>query len=122
MKKIIIKNLEIYRLSKLNKEKKIEKNNNASIIVDLHKKVGRNVSNFLLAMNYNENLTKYLAILIIYKLIYLWYNISRSGTHGPIRVSTKLKKHNGHLFAAKYQSYGINHAQSISCYAFLYLF
>ena len=55
-----------------------------SFIVDLNKKAGRNVSNFLLDMNYNENLTKYLAILIIYKSILMWYNISCGGTHGPI--------------------------------------
>ena len=50
----------------------------------------------------------------------MWYNNTRSGAHGPISVSTKLKKHSSHLFAAKYQSHGMNHAQSISCYAFLF--
>ena len=38
-----------------------------SVMVDLNKKVGRNVSIFLLVMNCNEILGKYLAILIIYK-------------------------------------------------------
>lgn len=52
----------------------------------------------------------------------MWYNNSRSGAHGPIAFSTELKKHSSHLFAAKYQAYGINHAQSISCYAFLFLY
>ena len=90
-----------------------------SFIVDLNKKWGRNVSNFLLAMNFNEILYKYLAILMIYKSILLWYNNTRRGTHGPI-ASPQIKKHNCHLFAAKYQAYGINHAQTISGYAFLF--
>ena len=55
-----------------------------SFIVDFNKKWGRNVSNFLLAMNFNEILHKYLAILMIYKSILLWYNNTRRGTHGPI--------------------------------------
>ena len=41
------------------------------------------MSFFLLAMNFNEILPKYLAILIIYKSILLWYNSPRSETHGP---------------------------------------
>lgn len=32
------------------------------------------MSNFLLAMNSNENLYKYLAILMIYKSVFVWYN------------------------------------------------
>ena len=53
-------------------------------MVDLNKKEGRNVSIFLLAMNFHEIFFKYLAILIIYKSILLWYNSNRRGTHGPI--------------------------------------
>jgi hypothetical protein len=62
----------------------IEKGNNKKIVVEIHKKWGRNMSFFLLAMNFNEILCKYLAILIIYKLIFMWYNIICCGTHGPI--------------------------------------
>ena len=58
---------------------------------------------------------------LLEKWLFLCYNTSCRGTHGPIRVSTKIKKHNSHLFEAKCQSHGINHAQSISCYAFLFL-
>ena len=83
--------------------------------------MGRKMEIFLPTMNFNEILAKYLAILMIYKYVFMWYNTSRVGTHGPIAFSTKLKKHNSHLFAAKYQAYGINHAQSISCYAFFLL-
>ena len=50
------------------------------------------MSNFLLAMNSYENLIKYLAILIIYKMINLCYNNTRSGAHGPIRVFHKIKE------------------------------
>ena len=90
-----------YWLKYLHKENQIERNITLSIIVDFNKKSGRNVSNFLLAMNINEILTKYLAILMIYKSLFMWYNISRSGAHGPISVSTELKKHSSHLFGMR---------------------
>ena len=62
----------------------IEKNKCRNVIVEIHKKWGRNMSFFLLAMNFNEILCKYLAILIIYKSLFVWYNIICCGTHGPI--------------------------------------
>ena len=91
-----------------------------SFIVDFNKKVGRKVSIFLRAMNFNEILYKYLAILMIYKSILLWYNNTRRGTHGPISVSTNKRSITVTCLEAKCQSYGMNHAQSISCYAFLF--
>ena len=54
---------------------KKEINDIVDLIVEMHKKGGRNMSNFLLAMNSNENLYKYLAILMIYKSVFVWYNI-----------------------------------------------
>ena len=53
---------------------KKEINDIEDLIVEMHKKGGRNMSNFLLAMNSNENLYKYLAILMIYKSVFVWYN------------------------------------------------
>ncbi len=57
-------------------------------IVEITKKGGRNVSNFLLYMNLDEISIKYLAIFIIYKAEKMCYNTICRGTHGPIRVST----------------------------------
>ena len=53
---------------------KKEINDIEDLIVEMHKKEGRNMSNFLLAMNSNEILYKYLAILMIYKSVFVWYN------------------------------------------------
>ena len=78
------------------------------------------MSNFLLAMNSNENLYKYLAILMIYKIVFMWYNTSRSGTHGPIASPLNKRSITVTCLEAKCQSYGMNHAQTISSYAFLF--
>lgn len=76
----------------------------------------------LLGINFNEILAKKSSILIVYKLFFVCYNDTVVKTAWAYSGLYVQHEHNSHLFEAKYQSYGINHAQTISCYAFLFYY